>query len=57
MFCIRLHEDAKEGWKVPPLALLQRSHNKRIRLYAITFLPPGMFFKPLHHTTLHDVER
>ena len=26
-----------------PLSPLQRSHNERIRLYAITFLPPGMF--------------
>ena len=26
-----------------PLAPLQRSHNERIRVYTITFLPPGMF--------------
>jgi hypothetical protein len=24
-------------------APLQRSHNERIRVYTITFLPPGMF--------------
>ena len=36
------------------LAPLQRSHNERIRLYTITFLPPGRFLQmyfctPLYH--------
>ena len=42
-FCIRLQEHAKGGLAGFPLAPLQRSHNERIRVYTITFLPPGMY--------------